>query len=247
MRSLHLQRYLLTGLLTIIPLWVTWLVFSFILRFLAGLGAPVIEALLATASRLSPRLFHSLNPAWLNPLLALLALLFTLLSLYAIGWFAQRVIGKRLLAIFDRLISKIPLVRTIYDGTKKLTTVMQQKPSGIQRVVLIDFPMRGMKAVGFVTRVLREQGSDREMAAVYVPTTPNPTSGYLEVVPVDELVPTDWTMDQAMAFIISGGAVAPETLPAIRQTAGTTQSGQPVSTLHTTAATPPNPTGNSTR
>jgi len=215
MRSLHLQRYLLTGLLTIIPLWVTWLVFSFILRFLAGLGDPVIKALLATLLRLSPTLFHSLNSAWLNPLLALLALLFTLLSLYVIGWFAQRVIGKRLLATFDRLIAKIPLVRTIYDGTKKLTTVMQQKPSGTQRVVLIDFPMRGMKAVGFVTRVLREQGSNREMAAVYVPTTPNPTSGYLEVVPVDELVPTDWTMDQAMAFIISGGAVAPETLPAL--------------------------------
>ncbi len=245
MRSLHLQRYLLTGLLTIIPLWVTWLVFSFVLRFLASLGTPIVKALLATVSRLSPTLFYSLNPAWLNPLLALLALLFTLLSLYIIGWFAQRVIGKRLLATFDRLISKIPLVRTIYDGTKKLTTVMQQKPSGIQRVVLIDFPMRGMKAVGFVTRVLREQGSNREMAAVYVPTTPNPTSGYLEVVPVDELVPTDWTMDQAMAFIISGGAVAPETLPAIYKGAGATQSEQPSSPLHTAAAGPHTPTGNS--
>ncbi len=243
MRSLHLQRFLLTGLLTIIPLWVTWLVFSFILQFLAGLGAPVIEALLATVSRLSPTLFHSLNPAWLNPLLALLALLFTLLSLYAIGWFAQRVIGKRLLAAFDRLISKIPLVRTIYDGTKKLTTVMQQKPSGIQRVVLIDFPMRGMKAVGFVTRVLREQGSHREMAAVYVPTTPNPTSGYLEVVPVDELVPTDWTMDQAMAFIISGGAVAPETLPNLQKAAGTTQ---PSDAIHASTAGTHHPTGDST-
>ncbi len=243
MRSLHLQRYLLTGLLTIIPLWVTWLVFSFILQFLASLGAPVIEALLATVSRLAPTLFHSLNPAWLNPLLALLALLFTLVSLYVIGWFAQRVIGKRLLATFDRLISKIPLVRTIYDGTKKLTTVMQQKPSGIQRVVLIDFPMRGMKAVGFVTRVLREQGSNREMAAVYVPTTPNPTSGYLEVVPVDELVPTDWTMDQAMAFIISGGAVAPETLPTLQKAASTTQ---PSDTTHASTAGTHHPARDST-
>jgi uncharacterized membrane protein len=92
--------------------------------------------------------------------------------------------------------------------------VLQNKPSGMQRVVLIDFPRRGMKVVGFVTRVMIEEGSGREMAAVYVPTTPNPTGGYLELVPVDELTPTDWTMDQAMAFIISGGAVAPDTLPA---------------------------------
>ena len=80
--------------------------------------------------------------------------------------------------------------------------------------MLVDFPRPGMKVVGFVTRVMIEEGTGREMAAVYIPTTPNPTGGYLEVVSVDELTPTDWTMDQAMAFIISGGAVAPETLPA---------------------------------
>jgi uncharacterized membrane protein len=64
--------------------------------------------------------------------------------------------------------------------------------------------------VGLVTRVLRDVDDGREYAAVYVPTTPNPTSGYLEVVPVERLTPTDWTLDQAMAFIISGGAMAPD-------------------------------------
>jgi uncharacterized membrane protein len=84
------------------------------------------------------------------------------------------------------------------------------KPEGAQRVVLIDFPHQGMKAVGLVTRTLRDEATGREYAAVYVPTTPNPTSGYLEVVPVDRLTPTDWSLDQAMAFIISGGAIAPD-------------------------------------
>ena len=83
-------------------------------------------------------------------------------------------------------------------------------------MVLIDFPHRDMKAIGLVTRVLKEEGTGRELAAVYVPTTPNPTSGYLEVVPVELLTPTDWTVDQAMGFIISGGAVAPETMPFTR-------------------------------
>jgi len=61
--------------------------------------------------------------------------------------------------------------------------------------------------------VIREQGTGRELAAVYVPTTPNPTSGYLEIVPLEKITPTDWTVDQAMSFIISGGAVAPDTIP----------------------------------
>src|SRR3546814_6190572 len=86
-------------------------------------------------------------------------------------------------------------------------------PDGTQRVVLIDFPHDQMKSVGFVTRVIREQGTGRELAAVYVPTTPNPTSGYLEIVPVELITPTDWTVDQAMSFIISGGAVSPDSIP----------------------------------
>jgi uncharacterized membrane protein len=144
----------------------------------------------------------------------IIALLVTLAALYLLGFIANRVIGQRFLDAFDALLARIPLVQTIYGGTKKLMSVLQQKPSGLQRVVLVDFPRKGMKVVGFVTRVMVEEGSGREMAAVYIPTTPNPTGGYLEVVPVEELTPTDWTMDQAMAFIISGGAVAPDTLPA---------------------------------
>jgi uncharacterized membrane protein len=87
--------------------------------------------------------------------------------------------------------------------------VLQNKPTGTQRVVLIDFPSPELKTIGFVTRVFAD-ASGRELAAVYVPTTPNPTGGYLEVVPLDKLTATDWSVDQAMAFILSGGAVAPD-------------------------------------
>ena len=80
-------------------------------------------------------------------------------------------------------------------------------------MVLIDFPHKEMKSVGFVTRILQDERTGQELAAVYVPTTPNPTSGYLEIVPVDRLTPTDWTVDEAMTFIISGGAVSPDKIP----------------------------------
>jgi uncharacterized membrane protein len=95
--------------------------------------------------------------------------------------------------------------------------MLQTKPDGTQRVVLINFPHENMKSVGFVTRTLKDEHTGEELAAVYVPTTPNPTSGYLEIVPVSQLIPTDWTPDQAMSFIISGGAVSPDTIPFSRK------------------------------
>lgn len=211
MQRLRFKRYIITGLLTFMPLWVTWLVFKFILGLLAELGAPLVSALLGTLGFVAPHTADQLNQSWAT---YVLALVLTLIALYLIGFLANRVIGQRLLHAFDTLLQRIPLVQTIYGGTKKLMAVLQNKPSGVQRVVLVDFPRKGMKVVGFVTRVMIEEGTGREMAAVYIPTTPNPTGGYLEVVPIDEVTPTDWTMDQAMAFIISGGAVAPDTLPA---------------------------------
>ncbi len=210
MRIPHLQRYLITGLLTVFPIWLTWVVFEFVLRQLSRLGAPIVDALFIGLSRLTPGSARLLNIEWLQ---FVLAVLLTLGFLYSLGWLASLVIGKRLLAALDGLIGRIPLVQSLYSGTKKLLTVLQAKPEGTQRVVLIDFPHTEMKAVGFVTRVIKEEGSGRELAAVYVPTTPNPTSGYLEVVPVEKITPTDWSVDQAMAFIISGGAVSPEHIP----------------------------------
>lgn len=211
MRPLRVKRYLLTGLLTFIPLWVTWLVFKFVLSLLAGIGEPLVAGLLGALALVAPRTADALNMQWLT---FIIALLLTLGALYLLGALANRVIGQRFINAFDGLLARIPVVQTIYGGTKKLMAVLQHKPSGVQRVVLVEFPRRGMKVVGFVTRVMLEEGTGREMAAVFIPTTPNPTGGYLEVVPLDELTPTDWTMDQAMAFIISGGAVAPDTLPA---------------------------------
>lgn len=212
MPPLRVKRYLITGLLTFLPLWVTVLVFKFVLGLLAGIGAPMVAALTEALGLVAPRAADTLNK---SGLLFVLALLLTLGGLYAVGWLANRVVGKRLLDAFDALLQRIPLVQSIYGGTKKLTAVLQSKPGGTQRVVLVDFPRPGMKVVGLVTRTLTEEGTGREMAAVFVPTTPNPTGGYLALLPMSELTPTDWTMDQAMAFIISGGAVAPDgNLPA---------------------------------
>ncbi len=205
-RSLHLQRYLITGILTVVPLWITFIVFRFIASLLAQFGAPLIGAVFGWLSALFPGLRGLLEEAWLITVISFVA---TLLILYLIGLVANRVIGQRLFAAFDAMMERIPLVHSIYGGTKKLMALLQNKPNGTQRVVLIDFPSAGLKSIGFVTRVF-EDAVGRQLASVYVPTTPNPTGGYLEIVPVEHLIATDWSVDQAMAFVLSVGAVAPD-------------------------------------
>lgn len=219
-RSLHLQRYLITGILTVVPLWITFIVFRFIASLLAEFGSPLIGALFEWLGALFPRLRALFAEAWLINGIGFVA---TLVLLYLIGLVANRVLGQRLFAAFDAFMERIPLVHSIYGGTKKLMALLQNKPNGTQRVVLIEFPSPGLRTIGFVTRVF-EDADGLQLAAVYVPTTPNPTGGYLEIVPVDRLIATDWSVDQAMAFVLSVGAVAPESaFPSVTPPDGTTR------------------------
>jgi len=206
----RLQRLFLTGLLTLLPIWLTWVVVKFVFVLLSDLSKPWVQPLSRQIALSDPRMLGWFDDPWVQTAIALLATLFVIL---AVGWLARRVVGQRLLRWFEAVIARVPLASTIYGSARKLLDILQTQPDGTQRVVLIDFPHTEMKSIGFVTRVIREQGTGRELAAVYVPTTPNPTSGYLEIVPVEKMTPTDWTVDQAMSFIISGGAVSPDTIP----------------------------------
>ncbi len=206
----RLQGLFFTGLLTLLPIWLTWVVVKFVFVMLSDLSRPLVDPLLQNFALIAPEALDWLAQAWVKTALGLIA---TLGVILLAGWLARRMLGQRLLRWFEALIARIPLANTIYGSARKLLDILQTKPDGTQRVVLIDFPHTEMKTLGFVTRVMREQGTGRELAAVYVPTTPNPTSGYLEIVPVEKMTPTDWTVDQAMSFIISGGAVAPDTIP----------------------------------
>ena len=210
----HFRGYFFTGLLTLLPIWLVWIVFKFVFGLLSDLSKPVVEPVTGGMALLAPGWLGWLGAPWVQTAIALVV---TVAVIAMVGMLAQRVGGQQALRWVESLINRIPLAKTIYGSSRKLLDLLQTKPDGTQRVVLLDFPHREMKCVGFVTRVILEQGTGRELAAVYVPTTPNPTSGYLEIVPVDLLTPTDWTVDEAMTFIISGGAVSPDTMPFDRQ------------------------------
>jgi len=203
----HLQRYLLAGVLTVIPIWFTWIVFDFFFTQLSNVGRPLAQALSDATRRAAPQVADWLLQPWFQ---SILAITLTVLALYLLGWATSRVIGKRLMNLLDLMMNRIPIVQSIYGSVRKLVNVMQSKPENLQRVVLIGFPTPEMKTVGFVTRVFTDSVNGEKLAAVYVPTTPNPTSGYMEIVPLDSLITTDWTMDEAMTFVLSAGAVAPD-------------------------------------
>ena len=203
------QRYILTGVLTVIPLWFTYAVFEFFLRHLSRIGLPWARAVSHRIEQSWPQVANWILTDWFQNTLAVVL---TVLALYLLGWIATRVIGRRIIDLFELIIHRIPVVQSVYGAIKKFISVLQTKPDEVQRVVLIAFPSPDMKTIGFVTRVLTDARTGKQLAAVYVPTTPNPTSGYIEIVPLENLVSTDWSMDQAMTFIISGGAVAPDNI-----------------------------------
>ena len=202
-----LQRNIIAGIFIVVPVWVTIWVITFLTNLLIEFGTPLALRVGQLVAPRSPLLAALGQAAWFQDLAAVTIVLVGLLVLGVVG---RAVIGRRLLEAFDNVMARIPLVQSIYGATRKLVQTVQTKPDSGQRVVLIEFPTPGMKAVGLVTRTFTDPATGIEIAAVYVPTTPNPSSGYVELLPSADLVPLDWTVNEALTFIISGGAVAPE-------------------------------------
>jgi len=207
-RQANFQSNLIAGLLTVTPLIVVWLVFDFFLTTLSNWGHPLaVELTLFLDSH-----FPALQPFLDNDAVRYaIGIVVALLALYSIGAIASRVIGQQLIFLLESLIARVPGVQLVYSAAKKLVDVLRQKPGQqTQRVVLLDFPSEGLKAIGFVMRTFPDATTGEDLAAVYVPTAPNPTSGYLQIVPLSRLTPTDIQGDQAMTMILSGGAVTPD-------------------------------------
>ena len=205
--AFNIQGNLFAGILTVIPLVVVWLVFQFVLNALESAGDPMASALVDFIVARAPGARPWLENGTIQWLIAVLV---ALLVLYAIGAVAKRVIGIQLISLFEKVIARIPLVQSVYSAAKKLVGVLQQHPEAGSRVVLIEFPHPGLKAIGFVMRTFKDADTGQELAAVFVPTSPNPTSGYLEVAPTEKLVAVDMTMDQAMTMVVSGGTTGPD-------------------------------------
>ena len=199
----HVQRYILAGLITIGPLFVTWLVFSFVVGNLARAGLPLVVML-----------GDVLPGAWIEQpwVQSILAVSLTLVVLYVVGRITSLVVGRQVFNLFEAALERLPFVAKVYTSVRQLLDTMMAKKETSQRVVLIDFPIEGQKSIGFLTRTLTDAVTGRELAAVLLPNAINPTSAFLQVLPLERVTETDLTMEQAMSMLMTGGAVAPDSI-----------------------------------
>ena len=198
-----LQRNILAGIITIGPLFVTYLIFSFVFRSLAKAGLPAVQFV----AGIFPRAW--LSQPWLQPLLAVLL---TLVVLYVAGRVTSQVIGRQAFELFEAVLERLPFVAKVYTSVRQLLDTMMAKKETSQRVVLVDFPIVGQKSIGFLTRTMNDSTTGEALGAVLLPNAINPTSAFLQVLPLDRVTETDLTMEQAMSMLMTGGAVSPESI-----------------------------------
>lgn len=198
-----LQRNILAGIITMGPLFVTYLIFSFLFTTLAKAGHPIVA------------LFNFLFPlGWFtSPFMqSVLAIILTLAVLYGVGRVTSVVVGREAFELFESALERLPFVAKVYTSVRQLIDTMMAKKPSSQRVVLVDFPIEGQKSIGFLTRTLTDSATGELLAAVLLPNAINPTSAFLQVLPMSKVVETDLSMEQAMSMLMTGGAVGPDTI-----------------------------------
>ena len=145
-----------------------------------------------------------------------LGLVITLLIVLAVGWFTTNFFGKQLINLGESLVEKIPFVRKIYKGSKQVVqSIAHADTTAFRKVVLLEFPRRGMLAIGFVTGSARgevQEYTREDVLNVFVPTMPNPTSGFLVFAPPEDLTEIDMSIEDGIKYVVSGGIVDTERL-----------------------------------
>lgn len=191
-----LKRYFLTGLLVITPIWGTVLILKTLFVTVDGI--------------LGDMLARIVTPGYYVPGLGIATLV---LLIFATGLFAANFIGRQIVALWEDLLNRVPVVRGIYSTLKSMMDILSFTERGqYNRVVLIQFPKNGHYCFAFVTGVTKGEVQDISsdpLVHVYVPTSPNPTSGYFLLVPEREVIPVEISVEEAMKLIVSGGLYSP--------------------------------------
>ncbi len=195
----HLRRYLVAGLLVWIPLGVT----VFILRVLIGL---MDKTLLLIPEQYRPE-------EWLGVTVPGLGLLLTVLVLLVTGLLAANIVGRSMVGLWESLLDRIPVVRSVYSAAKNFAEIVfSDSGQSFKKVLLIEYPRKGVYSLAFqtATNLGEVQGrTGEEMICTFVPTTPNPTSGYIIILPKKDIIELDMEIDEALKMIISLGVVVP--------------------------------------
>jgi uncharacterized membrane protein len=202
-----MKKYFITGLLVLVPLFITVWVIS-------GLVGMMDQSLLLLPETWRPKAQLGLDIPGMGAIL-------TLLIIFVTGVIATNFFGKRLILVWEALLARVPVVKSIYASVKQVSdTLFSDSGNAFRQAVLVQFPRPGAWTIAFVTG---KPGGDvanhlsGDYLSVYVPTTPNPTGGYFLMLPRADVVELDMSVDEALKYIISMGVVAPPTKPSAQQ------------------------------
>ena len=189
--TLILRNYFITGVVVLIPIGFT----LYLSKILIGLSSNLIP--------------ENINPnSYLPYSIPGIEILISIILITFVGGLSLSFLGKRILKLIDDLFKRIPFLRTIYTAILQMTESFSSKDNDKKSVVLIEYPRKGVWAVGFATKENKgemAQKTNQKLISVFVPTTPNPTSGFLLMFPLDEVIYLDMTFEEASKFIVSAG------------------------------------------
>ena len=191
----RLRNYFITGIFVLIPIGITLYLTIFLIKI---------------SSKILPK---ELNPNYYLPIdVPGLEIIISLFLITFIGWLSLTFIGKRLVNIFENILNRIPILRTIYSSAEQLIENFSQDKKTRKSVVLVQYPRKGIWAVGFATKENTgkiKQSIGQDTINVFVPTTPNPTSGFLLMFPKEDVIYLDLTFEEASKFVVSAGSITP--------------------------------------
>jgi len=197
----RLRRHFLLGLATVLPVGLTLFVLWFIISSLGKIFRPLL---------VWQPWIGKLPPA----IITIIGFLLALVAITLIGATASGFIGRRLVTWLDRLMQQLPLVRSIYSSARQLTEAVFIKRSSLRKTVIVQYPRKGMFAIGFITsEEPLELTDNRKAYLVFFPTAPNPTSGWLAIVPEQDITETSLSIEEGLKFVVSGGLVRAADFP----------------------------------
>ena len=187
----RLRNYFITGIVVLIPIGIT----VYLTIFIIDISSNILP------KEINPNHYLPYNIPGLEIVISLALITF-------IGWLSLSFLGRKLLTLFNNILKKIPILRTIYSAIGQMTETFTKNDSNKKNVVLVEYPRKGSWAVGFATKdnsgEIKEK-INKQLVNVFVPTTPNPTSGFLLMFPKEEIIYLDMTFEEASKFIVSAG------------------------------------------
>ena len=206
----NIRNRMISGILLLIPFAVTLAVLKWLFRQMAHFLRPIVQyALVESTEHPSTQ---DIPQAYIGISVSILSIIIILVLIYLIGATGRLVMGKRFLSFGESLMMRIPLARTIYTATKQVVqAVSLPEKAAFKSVVLTEFPRPGFWAIGFLTGHI-ENSAGKKYCKVFIPTTPNPTTGFFEIIPMEEVTETDMTIEEGFKIIISGGILSPDVI-----------------------------------